>query len=184
MCEMLNLFVPVPRPTLVEPVRGLHFAPGGEIQRDFAARYAGRGGTILVGSGSKGCLCGFTDWDAIYAIGRDLLDRNEVTYLSALHFWSSDRYELSERTVDPEDLELCLPARLGEVLVMQTEPPEQRRHRRVVRALSRLSGQNVRLDLKSRRELHGPLVEFDPQSEVGRVGDEFFVAAQVLTVQS
>ena len=76
MCEMLNLFVPAKHPALGEPVRGLVFDDGGEIQRDFAARFAAEGGTILSASGGKGCLCGFDDWDAAYETSRRALEES------------------------------------------------------------------------------------------------------------
>ncbi len=144
MCEMLNLYVPTKHVVTGPPVRGLHFAPGGEAQRQFRERFADESGIILSGSGSKGCLCGFDDW------------------------------------ADPQ---ACTPLPYGQVAVMQTEHPEKRRHRQVVRELACRVGATVILRMKKGSELRGTLTEFDTESEVGRVGGATVVAAQVLEVR-
>lgn len=182
MCEMLNLFVPARAPVLPAPVRGLRFAPEGEIQRDFAARFATAPGVLLAGHGGGPCLCGFDDWDALYAIARDVLAANALESLAALRFWSGTRYELGERTIDVDDPEACTPLVVGELARLHLEPAERRRHRLVVRALTRAVGERVSLRLKSGRALRGVLVAFDAQSEVGRVEGRTFVAAEVLAV--
>src|SRR4051812_13080200 len=129
MCEMLNLFVPLAQPVMASLVRGLAFSRSGEIQKDFAELYRGRG-TILCGSAGS-CMCGFDDWPALYEAARDVLSRNRITELAALRFWSKDRYELASRVVDPDDPESCTPLVMGEVVVIRAEPPEKRRHRLV-----------------------------------------------------
>ena len=182
MCEMLNIFVPLPRPVMGPPVRGLHFSASGEIQKDFAARYGRAGGIILAGGCAQGCLCGFADWNAFYELAQDLFDRNAIESMSALRFWSKARYELTERVVDPDDPELCTPLAQGELLVLRTLPAERRRHRRLLRALVACVGGRTTLQMKHGAELHGTLVAFDPESEVGTVGDRTFVAAQVLAI--
>jgi len=183
MCEMLNLFVPARAPSLGPPVRGLHFGTGGEIQRDFAERYRGTPGVILCGACASGCLCGFTDWDALYALGRDVLERNALESVSVLHFWSKDRYALTERIVDPDDPDECTKGTQGEVIVMRVAPPERRRHRRLLRALVAGVGSVATLRMKRGDSLHGTLVAFDPASEVGTIADHTFVAAQVFAIE-
>ena len=180
MCELLNIFVPVAGPVLGPPVRRFALTTGGEAQRDFAQRFAGRGGTILSGAG--GCMCGFDDWAAVYEVGRSLFDRNRVVEVAALRFWSGDRYALGSRIVDPDDEASCTPFVVGEVVVMRREPSEKRRHRDVVRALAAQVGAVATLRLKSGGHLRG-LVTFDVASETGRVGEVPFVAAQVRAVE-
>ena len=182
MCEMLNVFVPLLQPVMGPPVRGLHFLPSGEIQKDFAARYGRAGGVILSGACAQGCLCGFVDWNAFYEVAQDLFDRNTIESMSALRFWSKDRYELTERVVDPDDPELCTPLEPGELVVLRALPAERRRHRRLLRALVASVGSPATLQMKHGAELHGTLVAFDPESEVGTIGDRTFVAAQVLSI--
>ena len=182
MCEMLNVFVPLLQPVMGPPVRGLHFLPSGEIQKDFAARYSRAGGVILSGACAQGCLCGFVDWNAFYELAQDLFDRNPIESMSALRFWSKDRYELTERVVDPDDPELCTPLEPGELVVLRALPAERRRHRRLLRALVACVGSPATLQMKHGAELHGTLVAFDPESEVGTLGDRTFVAAQVLSI--
>jgi hypothetical protein len=179
MCVMLNVFVPVPDAAVGPPVRGLHLLSFGEIQRDFAARFAAAHGTLLAAHGGRTCLCGFDDWPALYEIARELLGRNAVSYVALLHFWSSERYQLVERAVDLEDAEQRTAIATGEVVIASIEPARRRRHRQVVRTLRRRIGAVVSLTLRSGRTLRGVLVEFDPESEVGRVGDQTFVAGQV-----
>lgn len=106
MCTMLNLFVPSKAPVGTTVVRGLRFEPGGEVQRDFARRFADENGIFLSGYGGGSCLCGFEDWDAVYAIARELLHRCALPWVAAVQFESGDRGELSERMVDPDDREL------------------------------------------------------------------------------
>lgn len=176
---MLNVFVPVAPAVAGPAVRGLHLSLTGEIQRDFAARFARQHGTMFAGQGGRSCLCGFDDWPALYAIARDLMARNAVPQVALLRFWSGDRYELPERTVDLEDAEQLTPLNVGEVVIALIEPAERRRHRLVLRALQRRIGTVVSLTLRSGRTVHGTLVEFDPESEVGRVDDHPIVAGQV-----
>jgi len=183
MCEMLNIFVPLPRPVMGPPVRGLRFLTSGEIQKDFAARYGRTGGVILTGASAQGCLCGFEDWNAFYETARDLFDRNAIESMSALRFWSGDRYELAERVVDPDDPERCPPLEPGELVVLRTLPAERRRHRQLLRALVARVGSPATLHMKHGAELHGTLVAFDEESEVGTIGDRTFVAAQVLSIE-
>jgi hypothetical protein len=183
MCEMINVFVPVRHPAVGPEVRGFSLGTGGEVQRDFAERYARAHGTILVGKNAKTCLCGFGDWEAFYDVARDILTRNAIATLAVVRFWSGDRYTLTERAIDPDDAELCTPVELGEVVVLCTGPPEQRRHRIVVRTLARKVGEAVTLHMKGGRELKGTLVAFDVESEVGHVGTGTFVAAQVHDVE-
>jgi hypothetical protein len=179
---MMNLFVPLPIPVMGPPVRGLHFKSGGEIQKDFAAKYAKAGGTILVGACAQGCLCGFIDWDAVYELSNDLFEHNAITTLSLLRFWSKSRYELTERVLDPDDPELRVPFEYGEVVVLQTLPADRRRHRRLLRALTARVGSQATLHMKHGETVHGGLTSFDPESEVGTIGDRTFVAAQVLSL--
>jgi hypothetical protein len=183
VCDMLNLFVPVARPALGAPVRGLRFAIGGEIQRDMAARFAADAGTILCGYGGGMCLCGFADWPGLYELARDLRVRNAVDYVALLKFFSGRRYRLVERAVDLDDAEMCTPVDDGVLVVARCEPREPRRHRQVVRALSRSVGAHVVLRLKSGRVLPGVLLAFDPETQVGSVDDRAFVAGQVLAVE-
>ena len=183
MCEMLNVFVPLPRPVMGPPVRGLQLLASGEIQKDFAARYGCAGGVILSGSCAQGCLCGFADWNAFYELAQDLFDRNRMDSMSALRFWSKDRHELTERVVDPDDPELWTPLEPGELVVLRALPAERRRHRRLLRALVAGVGSTATLEMKHGAELHGTLVAFDPESEVGTIGDRTFVAAQVLSIE-
>jgi hypothetical protein len=117
---------------------------------------------------------------AFYEVVRDALERNRVQWVAAIHFWSGDSYELGERTLDPYDAEASTSLPCGEVAVLRAEHPEQRRHRRVVRALSRGVGATVILRMKSGRDLQGTLTAFDAESEVGHVGGATVVAAQVL----
>jgi len=180
MCEMLNLFIPFARPILPRPVRGLKFERHGEIQRDFAARYSTVGGVFLAGYGGGYCLCGFNDWDAVFQIAREITAKSVLSWVAALHFWSGDRYELGERRIDPEDPEACVPVPIGMVAFLQAEPPERRRHRLVLRSLTRAVGTTVALRLKSGRTLHGPLVSFDCESEVAEIDGRPVVAAEVL----
>lgn len=184
MCEMVNLYVPRAPALLGPPVRGLHFKSQGEIQHDFATRFATGPGSFLHGYGSGSCLCGFDDWPALYDVARDLIERNDVAYVAALKFWSGDRYQLAERELDPDDAEQCTPVRDGELIILRCGPAEQRRHRQVRRDLTRHVGARVTLRLKSGRALHGLLAAFDPDSEVGTLDDKPFVAAQVLEVAS
>jgi hypothetical protein len=181
MCEMLNMFVPG-RASASEPVRGLTFSAGGELQKDFVLRFGSSKGTFLVGSGPGYCLCGFDDWDALYSVARSVMERASVDWLALIHFSSGNRYELVEREVDPDEPEACTALEVGEVVILRAQPAEQRRHRRVVRALQERVGCCVTLKLKSGRALHGELREFDVESEVGRVDDTTFVAGQVLSV--
>ncbi len=183
MCEMLNLFVPARSPVLPAPVRGLRFAPEGEIQRDFAARFASSPGVLLAGHGGGPCLCGFDDWDALYAIAREVLAANASESLAVLHFWSGTRYALGERAIDVDYPEVCTPLVLGELARLHREPAERRRHRLVVRGLTRAVGERVTLRLKSGRSLHGVLSAFDAESEVGRVESRTFVGAEVLALE-
>jgi hypothetical protein len=178
---MLNLLIPVKGAAASTPVRGLRFSSEGEVQRQFAKSFA-REGTILVGSGSKGCLCGFGDWDAFYEIVRDLMHRHRVEWASAIHFWSGVVYELTERSFDPYDTEECTELLYGEIAVMRAAHPEQRRHRRVVRALARRVGGAVVLRMKGGREIQGTLTQFDAEAEVGSLGGATFIAAQVFEV--
>jgi hypothetical protein len=179
MCEMLNLFVPVAAASAGPTVRGLHLETTGEIQRDFSARFAAERGTFFAAQGGRSCLCGFDDWPALYTIGRELLGRHRASHVALLRFWSGDRYELVERAVDLDDAEQLTPIAVGEVVIASIEPAERRRHRLVVRALRRRVGSVVTLTLRSGRTVHGTLVEFDPESEVGRVDEHIIVAGQV-----
>jgi hypothetical protein len=183
MCEMLNLFVPAKSTAMGSPVSGLRFVSDGEMQRQFRERFAGASGTILSGSWGKGCLCGFDDWKSFYEVVRDTLERNRVEWVAGIHFWSGDTYEIRERTFDPYDAEACTPLSYGEIATMWAGHPEQRRHRRVVRDLARHIGGTITLRLKSGRDLHGTLTEFDAKTEVGRLGEVTVVAAQVLEVE-
>ena len=183
MCEMLNLFVPARRVVLAPPVRGLSFDEGGEIQRDFRARFADQRGTILVGSGSGPCLCGFGDWPALYETVRALATRNAVDTIAFLKFWSGDTYRLAERVVDPDDPEQCVEVGDGEVVIARTVPVETRRHRRVVRRLGQRIGARVTLTYKHGGAHHGVVTSFDPESEVGGLDGAFFAAAQVFAVE-
>jgi hypothetical protein len=183
MCEMLNMFVPA-RTAATEPVRGLVFSEGGEVQKDFALRYQKTKGTMLVGSGGGYCLCGFQDWDALYDVARSTMERAKVDWLAVIHFWSGDRYELVEREVDPDAPELCTAVEVGELVVLRAQPAEQRRHRRVVKALRERVGSRVTLALKSGRALNGWLQVFDAESEVGVLDETTFVAGQVLSVSA
>jgi hypothetical protein len=182
MCELLNLFVPRKVPELGPPVRHLSFGDGGEIHEAFAALYAGRG-AVLAASSKFGCLCGFNDWDAVYETARDLVVRNAVSEIVFLRFWSGDRYKLRTRTVDPDDAESCRPLERGEVVVVHTGPPEQRRHRLVVRSLVRAVGEKATLRLKGGRTLSGTVTAFDEVSETGAIGDVAFVAGQVMALE-
>jgi hypothetical protein len=178
MCEMLNLLVPTPAAVAPPAIRGLAFSGAGEVQRDFAARYPR--GTPFVATCSTGCLCGFRDWDAVYEAASYAMEANQTREVALLHFWSGDRYTLTERGVDPDDAEALRPLIDGEVVVLRTDHPGQRRHRRLLRELTRAIGTVVDLRLKSGRTLHGVLVAFDAESEVGRVDARVFVAAEVL----
>lgn len=181
MCEMLNLFVPVARPVACDPVRGLEFVEGGELQRDFAARFAAQG-TILAGVGGGPCLCGFDDWPALYEIARAQLAANGVSEVAFLKFWSGDKLRLTEQIVDPDDPAQCVEVPVGVVVIVRGGPAEPRRHRRVVRALTQRVGTRVTLRRKSGVDLHGVLRAFDPESEVGDVDGTFVIAAQVHAV--
>lgn len=183
MCEMLNVFIPATRPILPPPVRGLSFVSEGEIQKDFAARHERTAGVLLAGVGGGPCLCGFDDWDALYAIAREVLAKNRLEWMTALHFWSGDRYALEERRVDPDDPETCTPCKMGEVALIHAEPAERRRHRLVVRELSRAVDHVVTVRLKSGQKIRALLASFDAESEVGRLGMRTFVAAEVLSVE-
>lgn len=183
MCEMLNIFVPLARPVMGPPVRGLHFLPSGEIQKDFAARYCRAGGVILSGACAQGCLCGFVDWNAFYELAQGVFDRNAIESMCGLRFWSKDRYELTERVVDPDEPEHCTALEPGELIVLRTQPADRRRHRRLIRALVAHIGSPATLHMKHGAELHGTLVAFDPESEVGTIGERTFVAAQVLSIE-
>ena len=178
---MLNLFVPIGDPVVGARHGRLGFTRTGEIQKDFAARVARRGGAFLIGT-ANGCMCGFDDWPALYQAARDLLAENGILEIEALRFWSKDRYTLTERVADLDDAEACTPLVMGEIVVMRVDRPERRRHRLVVRALSRSIGAEVTLRMKSGRELRGVVTAFDPDSETGSVGPTPFVAAQVLAV--
>ena len=181
MCEMLNLFVPVKRTAPCPPVRGLEFVDGGEVQRDFKARYAGQG-TILAGVGTGQCLCGFEDWPALYEIARAQLTANGVSQVAFLKFWSGDTLRLTDRVVDPDDPEQCVEVPDGVIVIARTGPAGPRRHRQVVRSLSQRLGTAVTLRRKTGIDLHGVLRAFDPESEVGDLDGTFFVAAQLHAV--
>ena len=183
MCEMLNIFVPLARPVMGPPVRGLHFLVSGEIQKDFATRYGRAGGVILSGACAQGCLCAFVDWNAFYELARGVFDRNPIESMCGLRFGSKERYVLTERVVDPDEPEACTPLEPGELVVLRTLPAERRRHRRLIRALVARVGSLATLQMKHGAELHGMLVAFDPESEVGTIGDRTFVAAQVLVIE-
>lgn len=178
MCEMLNLYVPTLKAMAPPAVRGLLFSGAGEIQRDFAARHPQ--GTLFAATCSTSCLCGFRDWDAIYEAASRALELNHTREVALLHFWAGDRYTLTERSVDPDDAEALTPLVDGEVVLLRTDHPDQRRHRRRLRELSRAVGTVVDLRLKSGSTLHGVLVSFDAESEVGRLESRVFVAAEVL----
>jgi hypothetical protein len=181
MCEMLNLFVPVKRPVACRPVRGLEFVEGGEIQRDFEARFADQG-AILAGAGQGPCLCGFDDWPALYEIARALLDANGVSEVAFLKFWSGDKLRLTEHVIDPDDPDQCVSVPDGVIVIARAGPAEARRHGRVVRSLTQRLGTAVTLRRKSGIDLHGVLCAFDPESEIGDVEGTFFVAAQIHAV--
>jgi hypothetical protein len=85
--------------------------------------------------------------------------------------------------VDPDDPEHCTPLEPGELVVLRTLPAERRRHRRLIRALVARVGWPATLQMKHGTELHGTLVAFDPESEVGTIGERTFVAAQVLSLE-
>jgi hypothetical protein len=180
---MLNLFVPVPGLTLVPAAHGLWFEPGGEIRREFAARFAAERGTILAGYRKNRCLCGFDDWTALYDLARELMAQHSVEAVALLLFFSGTRGPLPERIVDPEDQELCTAGLLDELIIVRREPAAQRNYRKVMRSLARRIGEPVVVRLKSGRALHGALVAFDTESEVGSVDDQVFVAGQVLAVE-
>lgn len=185
MCQMLNAFVPTAsaaQVALVAPVRGLSFGALGEVQRDFAARSARGAGAVLIGRRRGDCLCGFDDWPALYEALRALLVANRAERVEALLFWSGDRYALSERAVDLDEPRDHAPFALGEVVIARIEPAERRRHRGIVRALAGAVGADVTLRLKSGRELRGTIEEFDPESEVGRIGGRAFVAGEVMGI--
>ncbi|MBI5537986.1 MAG: hypothetical protein HY898_35010 [Deltaproteobacteria bacterium] len=178
---MLNMFVPA-KVLAPEPVRGLAFGEAGELQKDFVVRFRSAKGTFLVGSGPGHCLCGFDDWDALYSVARTVMGQAAIGWLALIHFWSGDRYELVEREVDPGELEACTAIEVGEVVILRAQPEEQRRHRRVVRALQERVGSYVTLTFKSGRALHGELRHFDAESEVGRLDLTTFVAGQIFSV--
>jgi hypothetical protein len=179
MCDMLNLYVPVARPELGPPVRGLYFCEGLEVQRDFRDRFVGMSGIVLGGAGGGYCLCGFRDWQSLREIGCDAIRRNRVPWVAFLFFASGDGGPLNERVVDPEDPESDVRIERCEILMMQPDPPERRRHRLLVRALARKAGENVELRMKSGQRLGGLLASFDGATEVGQIGDRIFVAAEV-----
>ncbi len=179
---MLNLFVPARGTSPLKVVRGLKFQPDGEIQSDFASRFARTSGAILVGSGPQGCLCGFSDWDALVEIARDALSRERVPELVALRFWSRERYSLTERIVDLDEVQGVVPA-MGELVRMRVLAPEQRRHREIVRALERSLTAVVTLRLRSGEVLEGTLEAFDAESDVGTIDGRPFVAWEILEVR-
>jgi hypothetical protein len=181
MCEMLNLFVPKVGAAAPEAVRGLMFVSEGEIQKDFSAQYSR--GTMFAATCSTGCLCGYDDWSAMYEAAMVAMEQNQTREVALLHFWAGQRYTLTERIVDPDDNEALTPLIDGEVVVLRGEQKDQRRHRRLLAALGRAMGSVVELRLKSGGRVRGVLVEFDAESEVGRVDARVFVAAEVLQVE-
>lgn len=180
MCEMINLFIPVASPVLPEPVRGLAFETGGELQRDFRDRYGARGAIVSAFCGY--CLCGFEDWEALFEAARAIIAANRVDHVAVVHFDSGSRYELTEREVDPFDDGVATECAIGEVTILRPDSPEKRRHKQLVRALFARIGNEVTLRLKSGKILRGSLAAFDAESQTGRVANTPFAAAQVLEV--
>ncbi|MCE9580725.1 MAG: hypothetical protein K8W52_46825 [Deltaproteobacteria bacterium] len=176
VCQMLNVFVPARGIAIPPGVRQLELGLGGEIHRGLAAHYAGVVGTMLVAQGR--CLCGFADWPAVVEVARELATRNAVDRVAILSFWPGDRGPLTERVFDIDDDAAHEGIAAGELVVLDHGTVEQRRYRRLLRALSGAVGREVTLQLKSHATLAGVLA-FDPESEVGSIGDRTFVAAQV-----
>lgn len=181
MCQMLNLFLPSEVPCETDQLRGFGFSSGGELQKDFVARFHHEQGTFLVGFNGY-CLCGFNDWEAMYKVARTAMLTHDVKWAAVVHFWSGDRYELVEREVDPDDTAACTPVEEGEVVVLRHQPPARRQHRQVLTTLERSVGQRVSLKLKNGRAIHGVLTAFDANTEVGQVEGQVIVAGQVFTV--
>jgi hypothetical protein len=177
---MINLFVPVAPLEALGPVRGLTFGPSGEVQKDFAARFAGRG-TILVGFGPQGCLCGFADWEALREVARDAITRHGVDEIAAMRFWSGDRHPLRERKIDLDQGPLEAPE-IGEIVHLCMLPPEQRRHRDLVAALQSHVGGPVTLRTRGGRVIRGTLEAFDTESDCGTIDGEPFTTWELTAV--
>jgi hypothetical protein len=181
MCQMINLFVPSSAPMLAS-AGGLKVHMGGELQKDFLERFGETRGTFLNVFGAGYCMCGFDDWESLYALASEVMSESGVEWAAVVHFSSGCRYALKVREVDPDESEQCTAIDVGEVVVLRGRPAEQQRHRRVLRALQTNVRRRVSLVMKSGRALHGVLMEFDEVSEVGRVDKTTFVAAQVHSV--
>lgn len=184
VCNFASVFVPKVGPVLPAPVRGYRLVPDGDPHRDFVTHHANdRGAVLAVVSGSQ-CLCGFGDWAALHALGREALVANGVAWVSLFFYWASDRYAPTVREVDPEDPTSVGAIAPGEIVVLRPELPERRRHRMVVRALTAAVGTTVTLALERGRRISGLLTSFDAVAEVGEVDGRAIVAAQVRSLGS
>jgi len=180
MCEMLNLYLPTPAPVAAPAVRGFEFVPGGEVQKDFRQRFPD--GAIWAGHCAGPCLCGFSDWPALWQHTRELVEANRVQTAAVVSFWAGSRYTLRDRTVDLGDEAITVTLTEGEVALLVIQPPARRAHARVVSELTGRVGGPVIVQLKNGITLRGTLGAFDPISECGEVDGTPFVASAVRQV--
>ncbi len=182
VCNFANVFVPKVGATPPAPVHGYRLEVDAQVHRDFVQHHAKDRGTMLsVVSGGQ-CLCGFDDWEALHALGREALNANGAPWVSLFFYWANDRYEPTVRVVDPYDPTSVGAVACGEIVVLRPEPPERRRHRSVVRALTAAVGSNVTLSLKDGSTASGSLAAFDEVAETGEIDGRVIVAAQVRSV--